>query len=131
MDVRFLDAVHDAPTLQSVCFQYPDGSGGNITTCDSAAARIGAPDLDRVAGLVDARTIVLAAPEVPSPLNLWMNIPVKPDGSIGWEKPVSRPGDYVLLKAEMDCVIAMSACPQDIVCINANSPTEAHYELLA
>lgn len=79
------------------------------------------------AGLSD---LGLKAPEVPSPLNLWMNIPIKQDGSIGWEKPVSKPGDYVVLKAEMDCIVAMSACPQDIVCINAGAPTEAHYEVL-
>lgn len=73
----------------------------------------------------------LTPPEVPSPLNLWMNIPILSDGSIDWKEPVSKPGDYVVLKAEMDCIVAMSACPQDIICINAHAPTEAHYELLA
>ncbi|MBY0559632.1 urea carboxylase-associated family protein [Hyphomicrobium sp.] len=73
----------------------------------------------------------LTPSEVPSPLNLWMNIPIKTDGSIGWEEPVSKPGDYVVLKAEMDCIVAMSACPQDIVRINAGAPTDAHYEVLA
>lgn len=73
----------------------------------------------------------LRPPEVPSPLNLWMNIPVNADGSIGWEEPVSKPGDYVVLKAEMDCIVAMSACPQDIVCINKGAPTDAHYEVIA
>lgn len=73
----------------------------------------------------------LTPPEVPSPLNLWMNIPVKTDGTIGWEEPVSKPGDYVVLKAEMDCIVAMSACPQDIICINKGEPTDAHYEVLA
>jgi hypothetical protein len=72
----------------------------------------------------------LTPPEVPSPLNLWMNIPIAPDGAIDWKEPVSKPGDYVVLKAEMDCVIAMSACPQDIVCINAGMPVEAHYQVL-
>jgi uncharacterized protein len=72
----------------------------------------------------------LTPPEVPSPLNLWMNIPIMGDGSIDWKEPVSKPGDYVVLKAEMDCIVAMSACPQDIVCINAHAPTEAHYELI-
>ena len=74
--------------------------------------------------------IGLTPPEVPSPLNLWMNIPIKSDGSIGWEEPVSKPGDYIELKAEMDCIVAMSACPQDIVRINAGAPTDAHYEVL-
>ena len=34
-----------------------------------------------------------------------------------WEikEPVSRAGDYVELRAEMDCLVAMSNCPQDIL----------------
>jgi sugar/nucleoside kinase (ribokinase family) len=65
MDVRFVDTASGAPTLQSVCFQYPDGSGGNITTAASAASGLSLGDVDRAGSLVDRRTIVLAAPEVP------------------------------------------------------------------
>ena len=32
MDLRFVDTVTGPPTLFSVCFLYPDGSGGNVTT---------------------------------------------------------------------------------------------------
>jgi uncharacterized protein YcgI (DUF1989 family) len=76
--------------------------------------------------------IGLTPPECPSPLNLWMNIPVNPDGSTEWGVPVSKPGDYVVLRAVMDCVVAMSACPQDILPINGEDlkPTEAHYTVL-
>lgn len=74
----------------------------------------------------------LTPPETPSPWNLFMNIPVRADGSLSFEPPVSRPGDYVMLRAEMACVIAFSACPQDIVPINgpACTPTEAHFAIL-
>lgn len=74
----------------------------------------------------------LTPPECPSPLNLWMNIPVGADGAISWNEPVSAPGDYVILRARMGCVVAMSACPQDIVPINGRglSPTEVHYARL-
>src|SRR3546814_12024618 len=41
----------------------------------------------------------LTPPEVPSPLNMWMNIPVKPAHGIGWEDPVPKPGDYDLGRA--------------------------------
>ena len=73
------------------------------------------------------------APEVPQPLNLWMNIPVSADWSIDWKPPVSRPGDQVVLRAEMDCIVAMSACPQDIIPINgeACTPTDVAFEVLA
>lgn len=79
-----------------------------------------------MAGMAD---IGLTPPEVPSPLNLWMNIPVNLEGAIEWLEPVSKPGDYVVLRAEMNCIIAMSACPQDIICINAGAPVEAHFEI--
>ena len=63
---------------------------------------------------------------------MWMNIPVDPEGNTSWGEPVSKPGDYVVLRARMDCIVAMSACPQDILPINgsAGKPTEAHYQIL-
>jgi uncharacterized protein YcgI (DUF1989 family) len=75
------------------------------------------------------REIGLEAPETPSPFNLFMNIPVKPDRSLSFEAPVSTPGSYIAFKAEMDLVIAFSACPQDILPINGigHLPTEAHF----
>ena len=38
----------------------------------------------------------------------------------------------MLLRAELDCVVAFSACPQDLVPINgvACQPTEVHIELV-
>ena len=78
------------------------------------------------------RNIGLSPPECPSPLNMWMNIPVVEGGNTEWGVPASKPGDYVVLRAEMDCVVAMSCCPQDILPINgeAREPTEAHYQIL-
>ena len=76
------------------------------------------------------KEIDLSAPSTPSPLNLWMNIPVGTTGDCGWEPPVSKPGDFVCLRAVMDCVIVMSACPQDLVPINAGNPVEAHFQIL-
>ena len=74
----------------------------------------------------------LTRPETPSPWNLFMNIPVAADGSVAFVAPVSKPGDYVTLRAEMDCVVAFSACPQDVVPINGVNctPIEAHFQVL-
>ena len=74
----------------------------------------------------------LTSAETPSPWNLFMNIPVEADGSLSFQPPVSKPGDYVLLRAEMDCIIAFSTCPQDMVPINGTDciPTEAHFQVL-
>lgn len=74
----------------------------------------------------------LQPPETPSPWNLFMNIPVREDNSLAIEPPVSAPGDYVTLRAEMDLVLVFSACPQDMVPINGADcvPTEAHFQVL-
>ena len=79
------------------------------------------------------RQLGLAAPECPSPLNLFMNIPLDKEGRTTFGEPLSKPGDYVVLRAEMDCVVAMSACAQDILPINGalRQPTEAHYQILS
>lgn len=73
----------------------------------------------------------LKEPETPSPLNLFMNIPWTPEGQLAFEEPQTKPGDYVVFRAEMDAIVAFSACPQDILPINgrAGQPTEAHFEI--
>ena len=77
------------------------------------------------------REIGLEAAETPSPLNLFMNIPWSSEGTLAFEPPLSRPGDYVVLEAKLDLVIAFSACPQDILPVNGKSgrPTEAHFQI--
>ncbi|HVH74570.1 MAG TPA: urea carboxylase-associated family protein [Stellaceae bacterium] len=74
----------------------------------------------------------LAPPETPSPLNLFMNIPVIDGNAIDYLPPVSTPGSFIALRAEMDCIVAFSACPQDMLPINGVGlrPTEAHFEVI-
>ncbi|UCC89295.1 MAG: carbohydrate kinase family protein [Anaerolineales bacterium] len=68
LDMQYVKCSPGDQTLFSFCFVYPDGSGGNLTTDDSACARVDAafvaqaePEFARLAG----RGIALAAPEVP------------------------------------------------------------------
>lgn len=74
----------------------------------------------------------LAPPETPAPLNLFMNIPVVDGNRVEVRPPVSTPGSHVSLRAEIDCVVAFSACPQDLLPVNglAMRPTHAHFEIL-
>ena len=68
---------------------------------------------------------------VPSPFNIWMNIPVAEGGDISWEPPVSKAGDVIRLKAHADCIAVLSACPQDMTPVNGAStqPSELEFEL--
>ncbi|MFB2551464.1 DUF1989 domain-containing protein [Ensifer soli] len=60
----------------------------------------------------------LTLPFTPASLNLFMNVPVAPDGRVDRVPPASKPGDHVTLRAEMDIVLVLSACPQDVTPIN-------------
>lgn len=111
--------IHD--TLMAACDDYRYGLLGCTDYHDNCTDNLKAA----------MRAIGITQHEVPSPLNMWMNIPVSQGGELGWEAPVSLPGDYVVLRAEMDCIIAMSACPQDILPINGGNPVEAHYQVMA
>lgn len=55
---------------------------------------------------------------VPCPVNLFMNTPFLPDGQLQWLPTETAPGDAVTLRALLDCIVVVSACPQDLVGIN-------------
>jgi len=68
LDLRHVQAVPGASTLYSFCFIYPDGSGGNLTTDNSACDQLDAEDVSRAESdfsRFQGRGIALAAPEVP------------------------------------------------------------------
>jgi len=71
----------------------------------------------------------LAVDVVPQPVNLFMNIPVRGDGELGWLSAVSRPGDAVTFEAATDCVVVVSACPMDLNAINGAHPTPLAIEV--
>lgn len=68
----------------------------------------------------------------PGPLNLFMNVPLDANGVLDRAPPQSRPGDRVRLRAEMDAIVVLSACPQDVTPINGAecTPRDAQYCVL-
>ncbi len=112
--------LHD--TLMAACDSYRYGLLGCTEYHDNCTDNL-------FAGM---RQIGLTPPEVPSPLNLFMNIPVIDGRRLDFLPPENQPGDYVTLRAEMDCVVAFSACPQDMLPINGKNciVTDAHFEIL-
>jgi uncharacterized protein len=66
----------------------------------------------------------------PQPINLFMNTPALADATIDWLPAPTKAGDYVQLRAELDLVLVISACPQDIVQINERNPGPIEIELL-
>ncbi len=45
-------------------------------------------------------------------INFFMNVPVTPDGGLQFADGISGPGRYVELRAETDCRVLISNCPQ-------------------
>ena len=60
-----------------------------------------------------------------------MNVPVRDNETLSLEAPISRPGDYVVLRAVEDCIVIFSACPMDITPVNGGDrkPKPVHYEI--
>ena len=57
-----------------------------------------------------------------------MSAPVTDAGSITYQRPSSRPGDHVEVRAEFDYTLILSACPDDHCPTNGGdgTPTDAH-----
>jgi len=51
---------------------------------------------------------------IPDPFNVFQHSVIGPDGRLTTEAPRSRAGDYIELVAEADCLVALTACPQDM-----------------
>lgn len=47
---------------------------------------------------------------IPTTLNIFMNVVVLPDGKLRIDPPPSKAGDYLLLRAEMDLIVGVTAC---------------------
>lgn len=65
--------------------------------------------------------------QIPCAFNVFMNVPVTPDGKLRVDPPVSMPGDYIRLRAEMDLIIGLTAC--SAYASNGGSFKPIHYEI--
>jgi uncharacterized protein YcgI (DUF1989 family) len=111
-----------------------------IPSCDSERYRqLGAPSdhgscTDNFHSAL--RAIGVDPPKaVPNAVNLWMNVTFQSNGTISIAAPVSKRGDHVLLEAEMECIVALSACPHDLPPVQLNgidcTPRDIAYSLIS
>jgi len=56
----------------------------------------------------------IAPEDIPDPFNIFLNLQYDCDEK-KWvtREPVTRPGDYIEFRADMDCLAAISKCPED------------------
>jgi urea carboxylase-associated protein 1 len=65
----------------------------------------------------------LAACHLAANVNFFMYVPVLADGTTAIAEGLSRPGDYVDLRAERDVLVVISNCPQQYNPCNGWNPT--------
>ncbi|MEY2492961.1 MAG: uncharacterized protein QOH24_1912 [Verrucomicrobiota bacterium] len=46
--------------------------------------------------------------------NIFMNVAIKPDGVLDIQPPLSKPGDKIVFRAEMDLIVGLSACSAEM-----------------
>src|SRR5205085_2270097 len=67
------------------------------------------------------RSLGIDPEPLPSSLNFFMNANVAPDGHLSFSPPKTYTGASMVLRAEMDLLIALSSCPASTC--NAGAPT--------
>lgn len=51
---------------------------------------------------------------IPTTFNVFMNVTVQPNGELRLDPPLSRPGDHITLRAEMNLIVGVTACSAEM-----------------
>lgn len=60
----------------------------------------------------------ISADQLPDPVNIFMNTGIRDNGELYVAATPSLKGDFIELLAEMDCLVAVSACADDVTDCN-------------
>jgi uncharacterized protein YcgI (DUF1989 family) len=66
--------------------------------------------------------------DVPTAFNIFMNVQFDEKGKLSVDPPMSKAGDFVLFEAEMDLIVALTACSAEDS--NNGSFKPIHFEIL-
>ena len=67
---------------------------------------------------------------VPDPFNLFMNTRMDEKGGLSIELPESNAGDFVELTANMDCLVAVTSCPEEYTDCNGGHTTPVELQVV-
>ncbi|HSU95063.1 MAG TPA: urea carboxylase-associated family protein [Gemmatimonadaceae bacterium] len=71
----------------------------------------------------------IAPDTIPTTLNVFMNVEIQPNGELRILPPRSRAGDHIVLRAEMDMIVGVTACSAELSNNGSFKPIDV--ELLA
>jgi len=66
--------------------------------------------------------------QIPTAFNVFMNVTIDKDGVLAVEPPKSRAGDHILFEAELDLIVALTAC--SALQSNNYAFKPIHYEII-
>ena len=66
--------------------------------------------------------------DVPTAFNIFMNVQFDSNGKLSVDPPLSKAGDHVLFEAQMDLIVALTACSAEDS--NNGSFKPIHYEII-
>lgn len=108
---------HDMQFAACDCWRYIQlGGGADHASCEDNLHKA-------------LLTLDLSIPYSPQPWNLFTNFVIEPDGGFKIKAPASKAGDHLVLRAEMDAFVAVSACPQDLNDTCGGRPTDILLEI--
>lgn len=68
-------------------------------------------------------------PDQHYPFNIFMHTEITQNGKVTVKRPISKAGDSITLRAEMDLVVAVSACPCEESVVNGYKCTPLRLEI--
>lgn len=68
--------------------------------------------------------------DIPDPFNIFSHTTVDTDGRLRIIEPLSKAGTYILMKAEMNCLVGVSACAVDVATTNAGRCKPIRLEIM-
>ena len=77
---------------------------------------------------INLRPFEIHPDDVPTAFNIFMNVQFATDGKLSVLPPLSKAGDFVLFEAEMDLIVALTACSAEDS--NGGTFKPIHYEIL-
>lgn len=66
--------------------------------------------------------------DIPSAFNIFMNVQFDENGKLSVDPPLSKAGDYLIIEAQMDLIIGLTACSAEDS--NNGSFKPIHYEII-
>jgi uncharacterized protein YcgI (DUF1989 family) len=108
-----------------------DSCGGNLRTELSKFVSKDGDDSDEMKALRELESTIQRWEWTPEPFNIFMNVQWSgDDGQLQVNSPNCKANDFVVLEALSDCLVVLSACPNDLLDTNGGRPGPAAVHII-